>query len=164
MNIFGIGPTELVVVLLIMLMVAGPKRMARWAYVMGVYLAKIRDMWQETSTVLKKELAEAGMEPEIVDTLGKMANPQKRRSIVSGELDKLVGDMKKPIEETLKPVEDAMKPVQDAINDVGTISLSAEPSAETAGATADQAARPESDNTAPSQDDSTGRYDAWTAN
>ncbi|MBN2471187.1 MAG: hypothetical protein JXN59_10720 [Anaerolineae bacterium] len=158
MNIFGIGPTELVLVLLIMLMVAGPKRMARWAYVMGVYAGKLRDMWSETSEVLKKELAEAGIEPEMVDSFGKMANPKTRRTAVSGQLDKLVGDMKKPIEESLKPVEDALKPVDTTLRDVGPTPLA--PAAPRPASTVEQ---PEPNKDTASDDNSTGQYDAWTA-
>lgn len=159
MNIFGIGPTELVLVLLIMLMVAGPKRMARWAYVMGIYAGKLREMWGETSAVLKKELAEAGIEPEVVDSFGQMANPRTRRTAVSGQLDKLVGDMKKPIEESLKPVEEVLKPVETTLKDVGPTPLEA--AAPRPSPTEQQAPGP---NSAPEKDNSTGQYDAWTAN
>lgn len=159
MNIFGIGPTELVLVLLIMLMVAGPKRMARWAYVMGVYMGKLREMWKETSDVLKKELAEAGFEPEVVDTLGKVANPRTRRAVVSSELDKLVGEMKKPVEESLKPVQQALEPVKTTLQDVGTTPLTPAAPANEATATPTSATSDEPD----SPETATGQYDAWTA-
>ncbi|GAB4571060.1 MAG: hypothetical protein Kow0077_06680 [Anaerolineae bacterium] len=157
MNILGIGPTELVIVLLIMLMVAGPKRMARWAYVMGVYMAKLRAMWEETSTVIKKELAEAGVEPEVVETLGQMANPRTRRAAVSSQLDGLVADFKRPVEESLKPVEAALKEVGSV-----TIEESAAPNSRASNKATDN--RPaESESTAPESDDEpAGRYDAWT--
>jgi sec-independent protein translocase protein TatB len=149
MNVFGIGATELVIVLLIMLMVAGPKRMIRWAYVMGVYMGKLREMWQETAAVLKKELAEAGVEPDVVNTLGQMANPRARRSVVSNKLDKLVDEMKKPVEESLKPVEATLK-------EVGTTPLAP---AATVAETDTAAEGLIEDTPAP---DSTERYDAWT--
>ncbi len=160
MNIFGIGPTELVLVLLIMLMVAGPKRMARWAYVMGIYVGKLREMWGETSAVLKKELAEAGIEPEVVDSFGQMANPRTRRTAVSGQLDKLVGDMKKPIEESLKPVEDALKPVETTLKDVGATPLDPAPPRPASTPTEQQETNTDSSS---AKDNSTGQYDAWTA-
>ena len=63
MNIFGIGTTELIIIFVLMMVVAGPKRMIAWAYVAGQYMAKLRDLWQEASGVLKKELEQAGLEP-----------------------------------------------------------------------------------------------------
>jgi Sec-independent protein translocase protein TatA len=148
MNVFGIGPTELGIILLIMLIVAGPKRMARWAYVMGIYIGKMRDMWQETSTVIKKELAEAGIEPEVLDSLGKAANPRTRRTAFSGQLDRLVDDMKKPI--------------SDAIKDVGTTSIEEPPPAPQAADNETDAGSEETVSTGEEQPDSSGRYDAWT--
>ncbi len=39
MNLLGVGVPELVVIFVIMLVFAGPKRMVRWAYVLGQYTA-----------------------------------------------------------------------------------------------------------------------------
>ncbi len=152
MNIFGIGATELVIILLIMLMVAGPKRMIRWAYVLGVYIGKLREMWQEASAMLKKELAEAGLEPDVVDTLGQMADPRARRKVASNKLDKLVGDMTRPVQESLKPVEETLK-------EVGTTPLAPAQPGTPPPAPAAPDATEESSAT-----DSTERYDAWTPN
>jgi Sec-independent protein translocase protein TatA len=153
MNIFGIGPSELAIILLLMLIVAGPKRMAQWAYVMGQYMAKMRVMWQETSLILKKELEDAGIEPEVVDTFGQLANPRTRNAVISKPLDKLVDDMKKPITESLAPVEEAMK-------EMGTtrLDLSSQPEAETnaEGRTEQETVSSESPKSTP------GQYDAWT--
>jgi len=157
MNILGIGPTELVIIFLLMLMVAGPKRMARWAYVMGIYIGKFRVMWQEASTMIKKELAEAGIEPEVVDTLGKAANPRTRRQTVTGQFDRLVNEMKKPIEESLKPV-------KDVVNEVGPTPLEPRrPEAKAAPTSGDGSAAPEAEQPGTPQD-SSGRYEAWTRN
>lgn len=155
MNILGVGPTELVIVFLLMLMVAGPKRMARWAYVMGVYMGKFRDMWQEASTMIRKELAEAGIEPEVVDMVGKAANPRVRQQMISGQLDRLVGDMKKPIEESLKPVQEVTK-------EIGPIPLEPrQAESGTAGSAGDGSGADEDEQPRSTQDNS-GRYDAWT--
>jgi Sec-independent protein translocase protein TatA len=62
MELFGIGTTELIAILLIMLVVAGPKRMIQWAYILGQYVAKARRMWAETMAVVQKEFDQAGMD------------------------------------------------------------------------------------------------------
>lgn len=65
MEILGIGTAELIAILLIMLVVAGPKRMAQWAFVLGTYVAKFRVMWSETVDILQKEFDDAGMDVQI---------------------------------------------------------------------------------------------------
>lgn len=60
MNIFGIGGFELVLIIVIMLVVAGPQRMIRWSYIVGRYLGQFRLMWTQTARALQKELDDAG--------------------------------------------------------------------------------------------------------
>jgi sec-independent protein translocase protein TatB len=62
MNILGVGPFELILVLIIMLVVAGPKRMVQWAYEIGRYTAQLRAMFQETMNAVQKELSESGLD------------------------------------------------------------------------------------------------------
>ena len=62
MNILGVGPGELAVVFIIMLVVAGPKRMVQWAYTAGRYVAQLRGMFQETLNAVQKEFAESGLD------------------------------------------------------------------------------------------------------
>jgi Sec-independent protein translocase protein TatA len=59
MELFGIGMAELIAILLIMLVVAGPKRMIQWAYIMGQYTAKLRQKWAEIMKTVQHELDEA---------------------------------------------------------------------------------------------------------
>ena len=111
MNILGIGPAELVIVFLLMLMVAGPKRMIAWAYVAGQYAAKLRKMWQEASAVIRKELEQAGVEPEVMDSVEEWINPRTRPQARKNLLDPVVKEMKKPMDDVLKPISDTMKDV-----------------------------------------------------
>jgi Sec-independent protein translocase protein TatA len=62
MNFLGIGPAEILVVFVIMLVVAGPKRMIQWAYHLGRYTSQIRAMFQEAMDAFNKELNEAGLD------------------------------------------------------------------------------------------------------
>jgi len=61
-EILGVGPLEIVAIVVIMLIVAGPKRMARWAYLTGQYLAQFRAMFQETMSAIQKEVEESGLD------------------------------------------------------------------------------------------------------
>ncbi len=65
MNLFGIGGWELVLIIIIMLVVAGPKRMAVWAYTLGQWTAKLRTLWEEVATSIQSELKETGIDVEV---------------------------------------------------------------------------------------------------
>jgi Sec-independent protein translocase protein TatA len=56
MEIAGVGALEVVAIFIIMLVVAGPKRMVSWAYTLGQYVSKMRAMFQETMDAVKKEI------------------------------------------------------------------------------------------------------------
>ena len=163
MNILGIGPAELVIVFLLMLMVAGPKRMIAWAYVAGQYAAKIRKMWQEASQVIRKELEQAGVEPEVVDTLEQWANPRTRPNSRT-LFEPLVKDVKKPLDDIVKPLNDTMSEIgKTQLNPAapaGTEKPASSPKTETSSAGSDGANSSGSSN----QQASSGGLDAWTPN
>jgi len=164
MNILGVGPAELVIVFLLMLMIAGPKRMIAWAYVAGQYVAKLRKMWQEASKVIRKELEQAGVEPEVMDTFEQWANPRTRSQTTRNLLDPVVKEMQKPLDEVMKPVNDTM-------NEIGKTQLNPAASSEKEKPAAGQKA-----GTPPAGSDganssgsnaeqaSSGGFDAWTPN
>lgn len=62
MNILGVGPAEVVVILILMLVVAGPKRMIQWAYHAGRYTAMARKMFQETMEQITREIEDSGVD------------------------------------------------------------------------------------------------------
>ncbi len=59
MNIFGVGPAELILILILLFVVAGPKRMIQWAYYLGRYTAQFRRMVEESWSQVRKELESA---------------------------------------------------------------------------------------------------------
>jgi Tat protein translocase TatB subunit len=65
MNILGVGAPEIIIITLILLIVAGPRRMARWAYVAGRYMARLREMWAEATSTLQEELEATGLKDEL---------------------------------------------------------------------------------------------------
>jgi Sec-independent protein translocase protein TatA len=107
MNILGAGPGELVIVFVIMLVIAGPKRMVRWAYVLGQYTAQLRQMWQQTLDAFKKELADANLDlPKDLNIIN------KGRFDILGEANKIINaapDEAKPAEPATKADEEGKR-------------------------------------------------------
>jgi Sec-independent protein translocase protein TatA len=98
MEILGIGGAELVAILIIMLVVAGPKRMIHWAYIMGKYTAKVRAMWAESMSYLQKEFDAAGLDvqlPKEPPTRGSL------RKQLTQQVDKALSPVTKPVKDAL---------------------------------------------------------------
>ena len=104
MNILGIGGWEFVAILLIALIVAGPKRMIHWAYIMGRYVGKLRIMWAETMAMVQKEIDEAGVDIQLPK------EPPTRQSI-NTMAAKAFEPFTKPLQETVAEVEAEAKKV-----------------------------------------------------
>ena len=142
-GIFGIGIWELAVIFIIMLAVAGPKRMIKWAYDFGRITAKVRSMFQETMESFKRELEES--DPELAKDLRqlpKLASSTTRFDIVK-EANKLVG-------ETINT------PVNSKYSSSTTGSASA-----TTLTTAATTSNNETPADSTQSDDEQSRYDAW---
>ncbi|MBZ0284225.1 MAG: hypothetical protein K8L97_26030 [Anaerolineae bacterium] len=99
MDILGIGGAELIAILIVMLVVAGPKRMIQWAYVLGTYMAKLRAMWAEVMSAVQQELKESGVDVELPKELPKHGNLNRQ---FNQQVQKVMSPVTKPIEDTLK--------------------------------------------------------------
>ena len=97
MNFFGVGGPELIAILIIMLVVAGPKRMIHWSYLLGQYVAKFRAIWSQTVDLVQKEFDDAGVGIQLPKT------PPSRSS------------MNKAISDAIKPV---TQPVQESLDEI----------------------------------------------
>ncbi len=97
MNIFGIGPWELVAVLIIMLIFAGPKRMIHWSHILGQHVSKFRRIWSETVDLVQKEFDDAGVDIKLPK------EPPTRQN-----LNRTLTDAVKPM----------TQPMQDSLNEV----------------------------------------------
>ncbi len=95
MDILGIGGFEMLVILLIMILVAGPKRMITWSYQLGKYISVIRNMWSETAKQLQKELDSSGVDVKIPTDI-------PTRQSITKELGRIAAPMTKPLEEIKK--------------------------------------------------------------
>ena len=97
MNFFGVGGAEIIAILVIMLVFAGPKRMIHWSYILGTYVSKFRKMWSQTVDLVQKEFDDAGVDI----TLPK--EPPTRQN-----LNRAITDAVKPV----------TNPVQQSIDEV----------------------------------------------
>ncbi len=116
MNIFGVGGMELALILVIMLVVAGPKRMIQWAYVLGQYTTKLRAMWTETVGYLQKEFDDAGVDIQLPK------EPPTR-----GTLNQTIVQAMKPLTQSLEePLKELKEPLNevDRIKNMATIDMS----------------------------------------
>lgn len=98
-NILGVGVPELILIFLLMITIAGPKRMIKWAYELGKYTAKFRAMFQETMDAFKRELDANDLDlSKDVKELSKLASsvstPLPRFDIVK-EANKVVNESDK---------------------------------------------------------------------
>ena len=112
MNILGVGAAELVAVLLIMLVFAGPKRMIHWSYVLGQHVAKFRKIWSETVDLVQKEFDEAGVDIKLPK------EPPTRKSL-NRTVSDAVKPMTQPVQDSLDEVKkdlDTVKEVSDSLN------------------------------------------------
>ncbi len=108
MNILGVGGWELVAILVIMLIVAGPERMIRWAYHMGRYMAYFRRMWSDSMQVLQEGLKESGIDIDLPKDI-----PTSRRQ-VGQKISTMVDSVAKPLREPLDEVQATLKQVDVA--------------------------------------------------
>jgi Sec-independent protein translocase protein TatA len=110
MNFFGIGGWELAFFFIIALVVAGPKRMIQWAYILGTYVAKFRAVWAETMKLIQKEFDAAGLDVQVPKEL------PTSRAAMRQQVNKAFKPITKPIEDTVKkPIEDTVKEVNSSL-------------------------------------------------
>ncbi|MEO1287470.1 MAG: hypothetical protein AAFV93_06850, partial [Chloroflexota bacterium] len=115
---------ELILIIIIMLIVAGPQRMIRWAYHIGQYIGKFRILWEQMVDVLQDEVDAAGLDVKLPKdiptraTIAKTANDLIKPYAES--LEKTADEIKKPLQETLNEtttaVQDAKKAGEDALD------------------------------------------------
>jgi Sec-independent protein translocase protein TatA len=121
-NIFGIGGAELIIIILIMLVVAGPKRMILWAYIIGQYVGKLRKMWEEVVDVMQQEVDAAGLDIDIPKELPTRQNIAKAVTQAvkpyTDTVQKELEEAQKPIQETLDETNDLLKQTQKEASEV----------------------------------------------
>lgn len=121
MNIFGMGGAELVLIIVIMLVVAGPKRMIRWMYILGQWVGRFRVMWSQAVDVMEKEMRDAGMDVNLPRDIPNRGNlNQWANQLVkpyADELEQEFNEVAKPVREIMKDTNAIMKDADDAVKE-----------------------------------------------
>jgi Sec-independent protein translocase protein TatA len=119
MDILGIGGWELVAIFVIMLIVAGPKRMIGWSYTLGRYVGMAKDMWAQTARQLEKELKDSGVDVELPKDI-------PTRQTLNSTIVKAMTSVSKPISDPLK------QPFDEVQKDLNTLRQPVKPGDPTA--------------------------------
>ncbi|HVU11769.1 MAG TPA: hypothetical protein VHD90_10835 [Phototrophicaceae bacterium] len=109
MDILGVGGWELVAILIIMLIVAGPKRMITWSYQLGKYISMLRKMWAETAQMLQKEFDEAGVDVQVPKDI-------PTRNDLNREIGRALTPMTKPFQESLAATQGELDSAKKAMS------------------------------------------------
>lgn len=117
MEIFGIGGAELAAILIIMLIVAGPKRMIQWAYVLGQYTAKARSMWSDVMDNVQREIDAVGVDvklPKTMPTRTSFVNPVNNVwANITAPVQDAMNDIRTEMNQTQTELRDTMQTVQE---------------------------------------------------
>ncbi len=108
MDILGVGGWEFVAIFLIMLVVAGPKRMISWSYTLGKYVAQLRHMWAETAELLQKEFDDAGVDVTVPKDI-------PTRATLNQEIGRALTPITKPFQESLDATRKEIETTQKAV-------------------------------------------------
>jgi Sec-independent protein translocase protein TatA len=122
MDILGVGIPEVILIFLIMLIFAGPKRMAQWSFMLGRETAKLRREWAKARQIIRKELEAAGFTEEEIQELKNMPEMVKKTTRTAlnpvSEISKQAGgEIKKAMEASaLTAAGEELKEQTEAIN------------------------------------------------
>ena len=114
MEIFGVGGAEMVAILVIMLVVAGPKRMVQWAYVLGQYVSKARVMWDEVMAGVQKEIDDAGLDVQLPKTMPTRATLNN----LTNPMSNVWANFTAPVQEVMNDVSTEIKQTHTELRDV----------------------------------------------
>ncbi|MBC8098415.1 MAG: hypothetical protein H7Y11_03155 [Armatimonadetes bacterium] len=111
MNFFGMGETELLVIVVMALIIAGPKRMIEWMYVLGRWTGRLRTMWAETSALLQKEIDATGIDMKVPKELPTRQN-----------ITRMAQTAMKPLNDSAKAAMNEVKQVERDIKNSAALS------------------------------------------
>ncbi len=119
MELFGVGGVEFLLIIVIAMVVAGPKRVVQWAYYIGKFFARVRKIWGEMMTVIQKEINAAGVDIELPKT------PPTRQSISQTTRD-LLKPYTKELDDAQKDIERSLENVQREMSIKQNVMLSSQ--------------------------------------
>lgn len=112
MNFLGVGGMELLLILLITVIVAGPRRMITWSYEVGRWLSKAQKLWAQSARMMQRELDDAGIEVQVPREI-----PTRQR--LNQQLQGAIRRAAAPIQEPLKELQGEIQ--RDLSDDLDTL-------------------------------------------
>lgn len=113
MNILGIGAPELILILMIAIIVAGPKRMLHWVFIAGQYVGKLRAMWADVAKVIQSEVDQAGLDVQVPTDLPTKAS-------VGRMIQQAAKPLADPLNKTVREVDQDLRRTQTEIKSTAT--------------------------------------------
>jgi sec-independent protein translocase protein TatB len=163
MNFLGIGPGEILVIFVIMLVVAGPKRMIEWAYHIGRYTSKMRAMFQEAMDAFNRELNVSELTKDLPSIPKSSFDILKEADQVinnTDALDQAASATSKPTPPPAPIIEPPVIPPVDAT----PITPVTPTEPESGSGEKPENGRPQADAEKPHTDNERPRYDSWLPN
>jgi Sec-independent protein translocase protein TatA len=106
-GIFGVGVGELLIVMLVLFVVGGPKNTAKWARELGSLVRQVRQAWAQVMADMEKELGPEGK--ELMDTARELG--QGVRDVATASPAKqLMSETMRMVESSAKTPDDATTP------------------------------------------------------
>jgi Sec-independent protein translocase protein TatA len=150
-GIFGVGVGEVLIVLIVMFVIGGPKNTAKWARQLGLMVRQVRQYWAQLMAEIETDLGPDGK--EIMDAAREFGKGAKQMSAMSPQ--------KRLLGETMNAARTAID-IEANTRDVDTKTRPSNGSAVKLNTTQSPDAAPSSDSASskPASDDT--KYSAWT--
>ncbi|MBN1564486.1 MAG: hypothetical protein JXA10_11645 [Anaerolineae bacterium] len=97
-GIFGVGLAEVLIVLLAMFVIGGPKNTAKWARQLGLWMRQLRQYWAQMMAEIEADLGDDGK--ELIDAAREFGIGAKQATNLSPQ--------KRVMNETMKTVKNAI--------------------------------------------------------
>jgi len=110
-GILGVGVGELLIVMLVLFVVGGPKNTAKWAHELGRLVRQVRLAWAQVIADMEKELGPEGK--ELIDTARELG--QGARDIATASpARQLMSETMRLVESSVNTLDDAAAPDKNA--------------------------------------------------
>jgi sec-independent protein translocase protein TatB len=119
MDIFGVGISEIIVILLVVLIIGGPRNALKWSRDLGRMLRQARELWAQMTAQLEKDLGEEGREimkatrelTQQVDTIRRQGNPRTLARQVTDIVEKSSQETQESLSEAARKTDERIKAV-----------------------------------------------------
>jgi Sec-independent protein translocase protein TatA len=107
-GIFGVGISEIIIVLVILFVVGGPENTVKWARELGRWVRKARLMWADVVKELESDLGEDGK--ELLDAARELGQGVKDIRTMQPAARKMLSEATQAVEEIAAEIEAPAQP------------------------------------------------------